>query len=85
MRAAIPPEIMTKFSELASTFKSMGFPPSLFVDFLLDRASVVLATCLDDPDDMASAREAFLSAATVHIDTNISKVTLMTMPPAGNA
>lgn len=85
MRTSIPPEIMAKFSDLANTFKSMGYPPSLFVDFLLDRASIVLATCLDDPDDLTTAREAFLSAATVHIDANVSKVALMNAPPAGHA
>jgi hypothetical protein len=85
MRAAIHPEIMTKFSELASTFKGQGLPPSLFVDFLLDRASIVLATCLEDPDDLATAREAFLNAATVHIDANMSKVSLMHATPMGTA
>lgn len=80
---AIPAKVMAAFSDFIMEFQKSGLPPHVCVDFLLDRAALLVVTCANGALD--DVRDTFIESAQDHFRANTTKALLMYSVPMGEA
>ena len=80
----VKPEVLLAFQNLVNTAQRHRMPPSLFIDFIMDRAALLFVEHADAPE-YADLREMFTEAATTHFETKWRQIQFAKMPVVGQA
>ena len=80
----VKPEVLSAFQNLVTTAQRHRMPPSLFIDFIMDRAAMLFVEHADAPE-YKELRTMFTEAAVDHFDSKWRQIQFAKMPVVGQA